>query len=105
MDALGDIPSNEVAQSETTRRKWQSATSTKSAANKELDNARSEGDRDINTLRAEHYQTKTKRDKAAVRLQQRSEELEKLISKQQADMTAKQKPRVRTCSAPPATPA
>ena len=91
MDALGDIPSDELAQSEAKKRKWQSANSSKHGANKELENAKSEGDRDINNLRAEQYQAKAKREKAATRLQQRAEELEKLTSKQQADMTAKQK--------------
>ena len=91
LDALGDIPADELAQSEAARRQWQSANTAKNGASKELETAKSEGDREINSLRAEHYQAKTKREKAATRLQQRSEELEKLTTKQQADMTAKQK--------------
>ena len=91
IDTLGDIPSDELVESEATRRIWQSAMNAKKSANKELDDARTEGDRELNNLRGEHYQTKAKREKAVTRLQQRSEELEKLTSKQQADMSAKQK--------------
>lgn len=91
MDALGDLPANDVAQSEAAKRRWQSATNTKSGANRELESAKNEGDRETNALRAEHTQTKTRREKAATRLQQRSDELEKLKVKQHAEMSAKQK--------------
>ncbi|KAK3702815.1 hypothetical protein LTR37_014799 [Vermiconidia calcicola] len=91
MDVIGDIPRNEVAESEAKRSKWQSASDAKRAANRDLENAKAEFDRELSTLKSEIYQTESKREKLVTRHAQRSEELERLVSKQQADMTARQK--------------
>ena len=91
IDALGDIPEDEIAESETMRKKWKSASDAKTAASKDYDNAKAEADRELHALKSEILQTESKREKLASRHTQRTQELEKLMSKQQADMTAKQK--------------
>ena len=91
IDALGEIPEDDVDESEVKRRKWQSASYARSAANKDLESAKADADRDLGALKSEISQAESKRDKVQTRLKQRTEELEKLVSKRHADLTAKQK--------------
>ncbi|WPH04291.1 Hypothetical protein R9X50_00718000 [Acrodontium crateriforme] len=91
IDALGEIPSAELAEFEAKRRVWQAARDAKIKATKDYDNAKAEADRELNALKAEICQTENKREKLASRHTQRTQELEKLASKHQSDMTAKQK--------------
>ena len=91
VDAMGDIPSDEIAQSDAVRRTWQSASNAKRDAEKGLNGAKSEADREAGSLKSELSQTESKSEKLATRLTQRKEELEKALSKKQADMTAKEK--------------
>jgi hypothetical protein len=91
VDAMGDIPSDEIAQSDAVRSRWQSASNAKRDAEQGLNSVKSEADRDVSSLRSEIAQMESKHEKLATRLIQRTEELEKALSKQQADMTAKEK--------------
>ena len=91
VDAMGDIPSDEIAQSDAARSRWQSASNAKRVAERGLNSVKSEADRDPSSLRSEIAQMESKHEKLATRLTQRTEELEKAQSKQQADMTAKEK--------------
>lgn len=91
IDAMGEIPETDAVQSEAKRSKWQSAANAKRAADKDIENAKAEAERELNALKSDITQTESKREKLAARLTQRHQELDKLMSRQQADMTAKQK--------------
>lgn len=91
IDAFGDIPASELAQSEAKHRSWQAARDAKRAADKDCDNAKAEADRHVSALRAEIAATESKREKLLSRHAQRTRELDMLLSRQRADMTAKEK--------------
>jgi hypothetical protein len=91
IDALGEIPSDELAASQAERRTWQAALDAKKAANSEYEAAKAEQDREVSALRAEISASESKKEKLAARNAQRAQELEKLAAKQQADLTARQK--------------
>ena len=91
IEALGDVPEDDFTESEARRRVWQSAVNSKNATNKDFENAKVEADRELSAMKSEICQTESKREKLVARRTQRTQELEKLFSKQQADMTAKQK--------------
>jgi hypothetical protein len=91
IDAVDDTPAVDTNQSEAARSKWQSAMHAKNDATKDLDDVKSQADREIKSLTAEINQMESKREKLAARRTQRTEELEQAVSKQLADMTAKQK--------------
>lgn len=91
LEAFGDIPGDELAKSEARQRTWQAARDAKRAADKDYDNARAEADRELGSMKSEIVATESKRDRLVTRHAQRAKELESLQSKQQADMTAKQK--------------
>ena len=91
IDAMGEIPANEVTQSETSRTTWQTASNAKRDANKELDGHRADSDRHVNTVKSDIGQVDSKREKLAARLVQRKDERGKALSKQQEDMSAKER--------------
>ncbi|KAF2773942.1 hypothetical protein EJ03DRAFT_386861 [Teratosphaeria nubilosa] len=91
IEAFGDIPSDEIAEAEVKRRAWQAAADQKRAADKDLENSKAETERELTALRNDISAAESKREKLVARRDQRSRELESLLSKQQADMTAKQK--------------
>lgn len=91
IEALGEIPEREVADSESKRKNWQAASDAKTSAGKDFDKARSEAERELSALKSEISQTESKHEKLATRLNQRIQELENLSAKQEADVTAKQK--------------
>ncbi len=91
IDAMGDIPSDEIAQSDVVRSKWQSASNAKRNAENDMNNVKTEVDRDVSALKSEIAQMESKAEKQAGRLVQRTEDLKQAMSKQQADMTAKEK--------------
>lgn len=90
IDAFGDIPEDELAQSQTKRSTWQAAVNARRAAEKDLDNAKAEAERDISAMRSDISAAEGRRERMITRRDQRAEELAKLSVKQQADMTAKQ---------------
>ncbi|KAK5685913.1 hypothetical protein LTS10_002026 [Elasticomyces elasticus] len=90
IDAFGDLPEDEVAESVSKRSAWQNATNAKRRAEKDLDNAKTVADRELHAMKSDLDAAKTKREKMASRHVQKTEELEKLTSKQQADTTARQ---------------
>lgn len=91
IDAVGEIPSAELAESQAKKRVWQSALDAKKAANRDMDNFKAEQDRDLNALRNDISSSESKKERLAARNVQREQELEKLTAKHQADMTAKEK--------------
>lgn len=91
LENLGEIPADELAASESKRRAWQSAVDARNSANRDLEAAKSEADRAVNQLKTEIATALTKREKLTVRHQQRTEELEQAVTKQQADQTARYK--------------
>ncbi|EMD00100.1 hypothetical protein BAUCODRAFT_365284 [Baudoinia panamericana UAMH 10762] len=91
IDAFGDIPENEQRDFEAKKSAWQAAVNAKRRAEKELLNAKTDADRDLGSLKSDMDASKSKHERMEARLAQRIQELEKLTSKQQADMTAKQK--------------
>ncbi|CAK4034927.1 ubiquitination network signaling acrB [Lecanosticta acicola] len=91
IEAMGDLPADEVAAAQVKRRAWQSALDTKKAAERDRDNAKAEQLREIDALKSEIAAAATKRDKLTTRNTQRAQELRDASEKQQAAMTAKQK--------------
>lgn len=89
MESLGEIPADELASSDRQRRAWQAATDARNNATRELETAKSEAERTLKELKAEIAAIGVKREKLASRHQQRREELEQAVSKQQADQSAK----------------
>lgn len=91
IDSVGEIPSAELAEYQAKKRVWQSALDAKKAANREMDNFKAEQDRELNVLRTEISASESKKERLVARNTQREQELERLATKHQADMTAKQK--------------
>ncbi|KAF2169647.1 hypothetical protein M409DRAFT_20060 [Zasmidium cellare ATCC 36951] len=91
IDALGEIPANELAESQVKRRAWQSAFDAKTAADRDLSSTLAEHEREHARLRAEIAASISKKEKLVARNTQRAQELESLTTKQQAEMTAKQR--------------
>ena len=89
MEALGELPADEVAASESKRRAWQSAMDARNSANRDLEVAKADADRVLKELKSEISATASKREKLAQRHQQRTEELAQAIAKQQADQSAR----------------
>lgn len=89
MEALGELPADEVAASESKRRAWQSAMDARNSANQDLEAAKADADRLHKELKSEIAATASKREKLAQRHQQRTEELAQAIAKQQADQSAR----------------
>lgn len=90
-DALGDIPADETARYEATKTAWMASLATKKAAAQELDAAKAATERELAGLRTELNAAAERREKLAAKMTQRAQELEKLLAKQQADLSAKQK--------------
>ena len=91
IDAMGDIPREDIDESNVKRRQWQSAVDTVKAARGELDGVKAEQERDLNAIKADIVATETRKERLAARIAQRATDLEKLTKQQQAEMTAKQK--------------
>lgn len=91
IDAVGEIPSAELTESQLKKRVWQSALEAKEAASRDMDHLKAEQDRELNALRSDISASELKKEKLAARNAQREQELERLTAKHQADMTAKQK--------------
>ena len=91
IEAFGDIPNAEIAESETKQRAWQAARSAKRAADKDFESAKADAERELTALKSEIAASESKREKLVSRHAQRSKDLENLLSKQQADMSARQR--------------
>ena len=91
IEALGNLPSHDVAASDSTKHEWEAAVKSKNAANKDLENAKAEADREIGGLKSEISQATSRYEKASARLIAKTEELEKAKIKQKADMSAREK--------------
>ena len=91
IDAFGEIPSHEIADAEARHRNWQAARDAKRAAEKDFENAKAEIDRELSALKSEIAAAEAKREKLASRHTQRAKDLESLQSRQEAEMSAKQK--------------
>ncbi|KAK5132864.1 hypothetical protein LTR08_008580 [Meristemomyces frigidus] len=91
IETFGDVPSQELAQSETRQRSWQAARDVKRSAERDFDSTRAEADRELAALKSDITATESKREKLVTRHSQRSKELEILHSRQQADMSAREK--------------
>ncbi|TKA62087.1 hypothetical protein B0A55_12307 [Friedmanniomyces simplex] len=90
IDAFGDVPEDEVAQSVTKRSTWQNAMNAKRRAEKDLDSAKAEAERELYALKSDIEAAKSKRERMASRHVQKAQELDKLATKQHADTTAQQ---------------
>ncbi|KAK5126372.1 hypothetical protein LTR85_010608 [Meristemomyces frigidus] len=91
IEAFGEIPAVELAESEAKHRNWQAARDAKRAADKDHEHSKSEADRELSTLKSEIALTEAKHEKLLSRRAQRTRDLEVLLSRQQADMSAKEK--------------
>lgn len=91
IESLGEIPADEIAASELRHGAWKSALNERDNANRELDAAKSDAERVLKELKSEIASIGSKREKLTARYQQRKEELEQAVAKQQADQSAKQR--------------
>ncbi|SMY29026.1 unnamed protein product [Zymoseptoria tritici ST99CH_1A5] len=91
IDAMGDLPSDDLAESQAKRRTWQSALDAKKAANADYESAKADQDRELAALRAEITASESKKEKLAARSAQRAQELERLAARQQSEMMARSK--------------
>ncbi|KAK1069619.1 hypothetical protein LTR74_004732 [Friedmanniomyces endolithicus] len=90
IDAFGDVPEDEVALSVSKRSTWQNAMNAKRRAEKDLDSAKAEADRELCAMKSDIEAAKSKRERMTSRHAQKAQELDKLAVKQHADTTAKQ---------------
>ncbi|KAK0343572.1 hypothetical protein LTR02_014362 [Friedmanniomyces endolithicus] len=90
IDAFGDVPEDEVALSVSKRSTWQNAMNAKRRAEKDLDSAKAEADRELCAMKSDIEAAKSKRERMTSRHVQKAQELDKLAVKQHADTTAKQ---------------
>ncbi|KAF7191491.1 putative ubiquitination network signaling protein acrB [Pseudocercospora fuligena] len=91
IEALGEIPADELAESQVERRAYQSASDAVKAAQRELDNARAEQEREKDALKSDLAAVRTKKEKLSARIAQRAQELEEAKSQHAADLTARQR--------------
>ncbi|GIZ37880.1 hypothetical protein CKM354_000131100 [Cercospora kikuchii] len=91
IEELGDIPAQDVAASNAVRQRWQSALDSMKSAQAELDNAKADKDRDLNTIRSDIIASETRKERLVSKMAQRAAELDRLQNKQQEQMSAKQK--------------
>ncbi|TKA32180.1 hypothetical protein B0A50_01428 [Salinomyces thailandicus] len=91
IEAFGDISGDEIAESDAKLRVWHAAKDAKRAAEKDYDDAKAEVDREVSALKAEIVAAEARREKLASRHAQRAKDLETLQSRQQAEMSARQK--------------
>ncbi|KAK3671407.1 hypothetical protein LTR78_008685 [Recurvomyces mirabilis] len=91
LESFGDIPDNEIAEMNEKRQHWAAASNTKRSVEETFNTSKAEADRELTAIRSEMEATKTKRERMEARHAQRVQEHEKLESKQQADMSAKQR--------------
>ncbi|KXT03085.1 hypothetical protein AC578_7737 [Pseudocercospora eumusae] len=91
IEALGEIPADELAESQVKRRAYQSASDAVKAAQRELDNARAEQEREKDALKSDLAAVRTKKEKLSARIAQRAQELEEAKSQHAADLTARQR--------------
>lgn len=89
IEALGDIPAAEQAAGDSKYRAWKSASDARNSAKQDLEAAKAQADRASKELKSEIAAAISKREKLALRHQQRTEELEQAIAKQQADQSAR----------------
>ncbi|EME39972.1 hypothetical protein DOTSEDRAFT_91290 [Dothistroma septosporum NZE10] len=90
IEALGEIPTDQIQKSQSKRRAYQSALDARKAADRDFEEARAEQDRELDALRNDIKASESKREKLAARSAQRTQELEKLQRDHQANLTAKQ---------------
>lgn len=91
IDAFGEIPAAELAESDAKKRAWQEALRGKKATDRDFDNAKGDAEREVGNLKVEVASMESKREKLVSRRSLREQELDKISAKHQEDMTAKQK--------------
>ncbi|KAK4611850.1 putative ubiquitination network signaling protein acrB [Fulvia fulva] len=91
IQALGEIPADQVQESEVKKRAYESALKAKKAAERDFEEAKAEQDRELDALKNEIKAFESKKEKLAAKSAQRAYELEKLQREYQAKLSAKQK--------------
>nr|POE48672.1 putative ubiquitination network signaling protein acrb [Quercus suber] len=91
IDSFGELSASELSDSAARKRSWQEVHRARKAADKDLDNAKWESDREMSVLKADMASAESKREKLESRRIQREQELERITAKHQEDMTTKQK--------------
>lgn len=95
IDALGEIPEDEAADADVKRRTWQTARDARAIASKDFEGARTETDRELANLQSELIAVQQKYERVSARHLQRTKDHEKLVSDQQAQLSAKQQHEVQ----------
>lgn len=95
-EALGEVPEEDLAFAAARRKSYDTAMEAKSSAKSEVDNTRSEANKDMSTLQAEISGVGQKRDRLNARRIRINEQYDKLLSEQHADINARQHQRAQT---------
>ncbi|GAB7361216.1 hypothetical protein MBLNU230_g1279t1 [Neophaeotheca triangularis] len=90
IEAFGAIPEHELAKADARRRSWQAAKGAMSGAKKDAEAAQGDENRELTALKNEITAIESKHEKLQTRRAQRSRDLEKLVTQQNADLTVRQ---------------
>lgn len=88
---IGETPKEELDFAASRRKSYDGALDAKNAAKAELDTAKAEANKELSALQAEISSTSQKRDRLNTRRSKLSEQYERLVSEQHADMSARQR--------------
>lgn len=91
VDAMGDIPEDELQEANLTKKEWKEAQSLKNAASAELEKANCEIARQASSVEAEITSTLQKRERLQQRLTKLSEQHDRLVTANTEGFTAKQR--------------
>ncbi|GAB7353876.1 hypothetical protein MBLNU459_g4232t2 [Dothideomycetes sp. NU459] len=90
-DELGEIPDDDIAESTEKKRVWQETSDRKAAALADLDNAKTEAQRELGQINSELGSSAQKRERLMTRRSKLNEQLDRLRMQKDADMSARQK--------------
>ncbi|KAF2174744.1 hypothetical protein K469DRAFT_680902 [Zopfia rhizophila CBS 207.26] len=91
IDSLGEIPEDEAKEAATRKREWQKERDHKNFVARELENAKSETDRQVSSVEADIATAIQKRERLQQRQNRLNEQHERLIAANNAGLSAKQR--------------
>lgn len=91
LDGLGEIPDEDLNEAAKKKRSWESACEVKSDAAAEVETAKSEANKEVSQLHAELASAMQKRDRLSVRRSKVSEQYDRLVSEQHANLSNRQR--------------
>lgn len=91
LDALGEVPAAELEEAALRKRAWDAALEAKAAAAAELETAKAEANNQMSQLHAEFATSVQKRERLITRRTKLSEQYERLLNEQTANLSARQR--------------